>query len=69
MHYNYQKAEFLHTSPEQANLFLWKQVLMGDSTDNIPGIPGVGVNTAEKLLKDRTKDYEGFALKQYVEKF
>lgn len=69
MHYNYQKAAFLHTSPEEANLFLWKQVLMGDSTDNIPGIPGVGVKTAENWLKDRTKDYEGFALKQYVEKF
>jgi 5'-3' exonuclease len=69
MHYNYQKAEFLHTSPDEALKFLWKQVLMGDSTDNIQGIPGVGAKTSENWLKDRTKDYEAFALKKYVEKF
>lgn len=69
MHYNYGKAEFLHTSPDEALKFLWKQVLMGDSTDNIPGIPGVGVKTADNWLKERTKDYEAFALKKFVEKF
>jgi 5'-3' exonuclease len=69
MHYNYGKAEFLHTSPDEALTFLWKQVLMGDSTDNIPGIPGVGVKTADNWLKERTKDYEAFALKKFVEKF
>ena len=41
MHYNYQKGEFWHTTPEGANKFLWKQVLMGDSTDNIKGLPRV----------------------------
>ena len=69
MHYNYQKAEFWHTTPEGANKFLWKQVLMGDSTDNIKGIPGVGDKTATNWLKNRKNDFEGFALKQYVEKF
>jgi 5'-3' exonuclease len=69
MHYNYQKAEFLHTSPDEALKFLWKQVLMGDSTDNIQGIPGVGAKTSENWLKDRTKDFEAFAMKKYVEKF
>lgn len=69
MHYNYQKAEFWHTTPDGALKFLWKQVLMGDSTDNITGIPGVGDKTSTNWLKDRTKDYEAFALKKYVEKF
>jgi 5'-3' exonuclease len=69
MHYNYRTAQFLHTSPEEALKFLWLQTLMGDSTDNIAGIPGVGVKTAENWLKDRSKDFEGFALKKYVEKF
>ena len=69
MHYNYQKGEFWHTTPEGANKFLWKQVLMGDSTDNIKGIPGVGEKTSDNWLKNRTKDFEGFAVKQYVEKF
>ena len=69
MHYNYRTAEFLHTSPEEAIKFLWKQVLMGDSTDGIPGLPGVGDKTSSNWLDTRSKDFEGFALKQYVEKF
>ena len=69
MHYNYQKGEFLHTSPDDAIKFLWKQVLMGDSTDHIPGLPGVGDKTSTNWLKTRTKDFEGFVLKKYIEKF
>tara|TARA_R110002012_G_scaffold63225_2_gene166420 strand:+ start:264 stop:1046 length:783 start_codon:yes stop_codon:yes gene_type:complete len=69
MHYNYRTNEFLHTSAEDANRFLWKQTLMGDSVDGIPGIPGVGAKTADNWLKDRTRDFEGFAVKQYAEKF
>ena len=69
MHFNYRTCEFLHTSPDDATMFLWKQVLMGDSTDNITGIPGVGVKTAENWLMGRTNDVEGFVLKKYIEKF
>ena len=42
---------------------------MGDSTDNIQGIPGVGEKTSDNWLKNRKNDFEGFALKKYVEKF
>lgn len=69
MHYNYQKAEFLHTTPDEALKFLWKQVLMGDSTDNIQGLPGVGDKTSTNWLNNRKNDFEGFTLKKYVEKF
>jgi 5'-3' exonuclease len=69
MHFNYRTLEFLHTSPDEAEQFLWKQVLMGDSTDNIIGIPGVGVKTAENWLKGRTTDVEAFVLSQYIKKF
>jgi 5'-3' exonuclease len=68
-HFNYQKVEFVTTSETDAEKFLWKQVLMGDSTDNIQGIPGVGIKTAENWLKDRENDIGAFVFKKYVEKF
>jgi hypothetical protein len=68
-HFNYQKVEFVTTTSFEATKFLWKQVLMGDSTDGVVGIPGVGEKTAENWLTDREKDFEAFALKKYVEKF
>ena len=41
--------EYFGVAPEQVTD--WKG-LMGDSSDNIPGIPGVGEKTAVKLLSD-----------------
>lgn len=39
-------------SNEQADRNLCAQVLVGDSTDGIPGCPGVGEKGAEKILAD-----------------
>lgn len=70
-HLNYQKMEFVNTSKEDANKFLWMQTLMGDSTDGIPGIPGLGAKTAEKIINgnDGNTTYEQDVLKIYIEKF
>lgn len=38
-------------SPDRADEWFWRQMLMGDSTDNIPGIKGFGPVKAEKELK------------------
>lgn len=40
------------TSEEEANKFCMMQAVMGDATDNIKGIEGLGEKTVEKLLKD-----------------
>ncbi|MGM8366269.1 DNA polymerase I [Virgibacillus sp. W0181] len=40
--------EKMELSPEQ---IVDLKALMGDSSDNIPGVPGVGIKTATKLLK------------------
>lgn len=40
--------EKMELTPEQ---IVELKALMGDSSDNIPGVPGVGVKTATKLLK------------------
>ena len=47
-HYNYGKAELVVVTKLDAIRFLWKQVLMGDSTDGIEGLPKVGPKTADK---------------------
>ncbi len=42
-------TEEMELTPEQ---IIDLKALMGDSSDNIPGVPGVGIKTAIKLLKD-----------------
>lgn len=52
MHYNWKKKQKYFIDSFQANKNFYTQLLMGDSTDNIPGIPGVGTKTAEKHIKE-----------------
>lgn len=51
-HYNLSKGLFWNISPEEADKFFYLQLLVGDPTDNIPGIYKMGFITAEKILKD-----------------
>ena len=68
--YNYAKGEFVQIDENDALRFLWKQVLMGDSTDGIQGIPKVGPKTADAWLKDMSpSDMPAFVLNKYIEKF
>ena len=70
MHYNYGKAETVVVDEVKAAKFLWKQMLMGDSTDGITGIPKVGPKTADKWLADiNTDEMPTFVLQKYIEKF
>ena len=48
--YNPIQKEFV-TPPENYDYITWKS-LCGDSSDNIPGVPGVGDKTATKLVTD-----------------
>lgn len=56
LHFDYKCSEidraFSEVSVEEANLRLWIQVISGDSSDNISGIPGLGDVKAKKLLTD-----------------
>lgn len=52
LHWNYGKAVEYSISEEEARYFFWKQVLMGDSADNILGCWKIGEGKADKLLAD-----------------
>lgn len=49
--YNWAKYAVSYISSEEADYNLWLQVLTGDSTDNIKGIPGIGPIKGKKILE------------------
>lgn len=51
-HYNYIKKTSFEISKEQALKNFFKQLLMGDQGDSIPGIPGIGPKKATWLLDE-----------------
>lgn len=51
-HYNYVKKEWITISEEEATLRLYRQILMGDTSDNIPGLPRVGEKIAHDTIQD-----------------
>jgi len=70
IHYNYGKADSIVVDETETMRFLWKQMLMGDSTDGIQGIPKVGPKTADTWLQNvGREDMPTFVLNKYIEKF
>lgn len=57
-HYNFVKREHFFVSELEGLRFLYKQILMGDSADNIIGITGIGPVKANKLLEECTTEEE-----------
>ena len=51
-HYNFGKKIHDFVDDDQADYNLMLQCLTGDTSDNIPGIKGIGPKKAEKILKD-----------------
>ena len=49
-HFNYGKRTWEFIDDDMANLCLMLQCITGDSTDNIPGIKGIGPKKAERIL-------------------
>lgn len=65
-HYNYRNREWIITTNEEAHKWMYLQALMGDSTDNIKGLPGIGPKKAERLLEPyQPNKYKHVVLSEY----
>lgn len=55
-HYSMNKRKFYHIDQDQASFLLHKQLITGDATDNISGLPNKGKVYADKLLNGKTRE-------------
>ena len=55
---HYWQGEEWSISNEQARKFFYKQLLTGDTTDNIPGCKGIGPKRADDILESASSDLE-----------
>lgn len=51
-HYNFVKKEFKEVTPDEGLKFLYMQTLIGDRSDNIIGVEGIGPVKAERALAE-----------------
>jgi hypothetical protein len=58
MHYDEKKKGILNIDEDTARRFYYEQLLKGDPTDNIPGVPRVGEVKAAKLISACTTEQE-----------
>jgi len=71
-HYDFTKdGDKYFVDSDYAVWFFYKQLLMGDTVDNIKGIPGVGAKKAEKMLEDITREDLMYAavLESYIKHY
>lgn len=51
-HYNFVTKEWREVTPDEATINLYRQILTGDKTDNIPGLPLIGDKKAAKAINN-----------------
>jgi len=71
LHYNWNRNEVSFVNQHEADKLVYKQALMGDSTDNIVGIPRCGDVKSDKILSngDVTESYEDKCKEAYLKHF
>ena len=66
--YNMKKSELIKISKEDAVRHYYEQLLKGDPTDNIPGVPRVGEVKASKMLAScvTEEEFQEVVVSQYI---
>lgn len=57
MKYNFSTGETHWTSPDDADAWFYTQLIAGDPTDNIPGIPKMGIKKAMDVVEMYRDDF------------
>lgn len=58
LHWNFVKGNLYTVTPGEALYNFYKQVLTGDTSDNIPGLKGIGPKKAEAILDGLSSEQE-----------
>lgn len=67
-HYNWRKNEWVTVSKEEAYYKFWSDMIIGQSGDNIKGIPGKGEVAAKAIMED-SKCPPARIIKNYIQHF
>jgi 5'-3' exonuclease len=65
--YGYLQDEIIYITKEQADIYFYSQMLIGDGSDNIKGIEGIGVVKAKKVLESSSNPFIATA-KEYIKR-
>jgi len=70
-HYNYKTNEWVTISEQEANLYFWESMIIGDSVDNIKGLEGKGKAFATKLLSniDDVESLRTTVFEEYINQY
>lgn len=68
-HYNIMHRQLFHVDEQTADLWLWQQMLIGDTADNIKGVHGIGPVKAAKLLQDKSPEEARELVKDLYQKY
>ena len=57
-HYDYNNHVFYDISAEEGTQLFYAQAMAGDATDNIPGLPGIGLKKARKMVAELVEHWD-----------
>jgi len=72
VHFNPKTRKSYCISKSEANFHYWRQIIMGDPVDNIPGVEGIGKVYSQRILsdaKDRGVKLKHAACYEYHKKY